>query len=366
MSSWTPIAGSEPTTLATVTIEGQEVLLVQLHRATGNAAAPGFEPLPDMVVAVLASEYQPKPATASYYTTDHKYGTPGEMASYSCSEVGNKLASGKDQATARTGARRALQLRAAYAQYGPVAVANIQTLANGERGSLDASVAVEVGDLVAIHSHGHIRVGVAIKVTKTWVEALVATPSGGYAQGARERTADVRVWKKAQPATPAAAPVASAAEAPAEVQDAPIVQHSRVQRAAETGPDRPVGVVLELGTLRGEPWAHVTFSGLAPLWVPASGLVHAVAAPEGKELVQELRRLTPATPDAVVVAAQLALPATADELASRRNDALQRTATAGAAYNMATLRAVADLNHVDADGGRAALTQGLIEAVHPA
>lgn len=96
-----------------------------------------------------------------------------------------EIGTGKSAKLAIASATAALKLREVYRVYGPVAVANIGTFDTDTWQALDAAAEIHPGDLVAIHSHGRMRLGVAYHVTRTGtVKALIATPSGGYAQGA--------------------------------------------------------------------------------------------------------------------------------------------------------------------------------------
>lgn len=140
-----------------------------------------------------------------------------------------EIGEGPTAKAAITSARNALKLREVYRTLGPVAEANIRTVSGDEFHALDADAAIERGDLVVIHSHGRMRLGVAYHVTSTGtVKALIATPTGGYAQGASAKLGTTaRLFRKA------ATPVAVEAT-PAPVQGGRSATDRRMLDAADT------------------------------------------------------------------------------------------------------------------------------------
>lgn len=107
----------------------------------------------------------------------------------------NELGSGKDVRSAIASARRKLERQAAYAEHADTAKQVISSRSPEEFQALPADADIQPGDIVSIYSYQQHRDAVAVKVTGTKIEALVATPSSPeWAVGARgTRGTDVRL-----------------------------------------------------------------------------------------------------------------------------------------------------------------------------
>lgn len=222
---------SLPLVVGQLTIDGVDVDVVRYARMTDvpdkvDGPAPTFGH--SDAVTVIVRDARIRALGMDFYVNAGRFHQAGDKAgSWSVARVvegRDQLGQAPDVKTALTRARHTLTMRAVYRQYGPVAEANIGTLTTGQFVALDAVAEIKPGDLVAITSHKQYRIGVAFKVTKAGtVKALVATPSGGHAQGATGKyDVSARLYRAAEPAgdvdqddaVAAFAPVAGEAELP--------------------------------------------------------------------------------------------------------------------------------------------------------
>lgn len=261
-----------PTVAATADIDGVRVDVIR-HNKFRPVDGVGQVTELDHFTASVAGEYAVSPATYAILT-DEWYGRPaGDVYTANSSQVHTldgkrhgELATSKTAKGALAGARRELARRATYAQYAPVAEANIATFTRDQFEALPADATIEPGDLVVINSHGRYRKGVATHVTRTGtVEALAATPSGQYAQGAKGKAGtSARLFAKATPVVPVvedpAAAEQSALDVPAPAELATVAaavdqvaaaltdKAMRAERAPVAVGDRVTGRCVTMGT----------------------------------------------------------------------------------------------------------------------
>lgn len=216
---------SAPEILDTVTIEGGQVALVRyatLDMKT-SADAPTFGRSRDVYAIRAGAPVHTLERT--FYLRDGSYHKAGQGAGgRACASVADRADEFGSSMTVKgaiISARRAIESRRLYAQYAPIAERNIASHTREDFEALDADAPIEPGDLVVVVSHSKYRTGVAIKVGRTRVECLAATPSGRVANGAtRTKGSEVRLLRKRIAEAPAPAAEPAAADAPAEQLDA--------------------------------------------------------------------------------------------------------------------------------------------------
>lgn len=200
---------SAPKVVETVEIEGQRVDIVQYATFTGMKTSkdqPVYGFADDFAAIVSGAEI--RPLSVTFYANDGKHHKGGDVCSSQPTarpvKSGDELARRATVKAAIKGAEERIERDRLYATYAPVAEKNIASHTREQFEALDADAEIEPGDMVVVYSHKKYRTGVAIKVSRTRVECLAATPSTGVANGAtRKKGEDVRLLRKANPTTPA-------------------------------------------------------------------------------------------------------------------------------------------------------------------
>lgn len=204
------------TVVDTVTINGVQVDIVE-HRTVRQARRNEGEPevTVNRYEALRSGEYALHPATVGFRVNDGSHHKAGDWSGSSptrATRTGDRnpsLGYSKTAKGAVTAARKALELDAQYAEYGPAALAAVRTLTGEEYDRLDADAAIDPGDVVVGWGHGKWRQGVAVKVTPTKVFFLFTTPSGqGHLTNGSGKRGEVRLVRKTNP-TPQPEPAAT-------------------------------------------------------------------------------------------------------------------------------------------------------------
>lgn len=193
---------SAPEVLQTVTIEDQQVSIVRYATLEMRHVddAPKFGRTRTVYAIRTGAPIQT--LSRSFYLHDGQYhqagvGVGGDTVAGVVNRSHNELSSSMTVQGAIDGARKRIQGDRLYAQYAPVAEANIGAHTREDFEALDPDAPIEPGDLVVVVSHSKYRTGVAIKAGRTRVECLAATPTGKVANGAtRTRGKDVRLLRK--------------------------------------------------------------------------------------------------------------------------------------------------------------------------
>ncbi|MFI7608853.1 hypothetical protein ACIBTV_27585 [Micromonospora sp. NPDC049366] len=190
---------SAPDVAATVEIEGKQVAIVRY--ATLDLSRDSHEPTFGWTATfhAIPADAKVHPLSRRFFLHDSEYHKAGEATGgqTTATVVGEAYAHCSTVQATIKAARERITRDRLYAQYAPIAEKNIGDHTRAAFDALDADADIEPGDLVVVYSHQKFRTGVAVKVTKTRVECLAATPTGRIANGAtRTKGAEVRLLRK--------------------------------------------------------------------------------------------------------------------------------------------------------------------------
>jgi hypothetical protein len=182
-------------------VDGVDIDIVQLRFwSIKHFGDKPVENIAETCRAYRAGGYTTGQAHSDFYLHASPYHKAGERAGYESGFTPTSTPL-SDPCTsvnsARSAARRTLRKLALLEQYTPLVLASIRSMRYPDFVALPVttSTTVKVGDLVAVHSAGQYRVGVAVQLAKSSVDVFTATPSGnGRIYTKTAKYGDVRHW----------------------------------------------------------------------------------------------------------------------------------------------------------------------------
>lgn len=174
-------ADAQPTVVHTVIIDGVSVDVIAHTSVTQDHIddTPKFAPGRRFQAAATGT-YTLLPAERSFQTSAGR--DPGHWATGRGTSIEPYSANLGDSATvagAVAAARATLAARALKAEFGPLAIAVTRTLTADEWKALPVLTNPKRRDVVAVPAFGRIRRGVVVKVGRTRLHVMYATPAGG-------------------------------------------------------------------------------------------------------------------------------------------------------------------------------------------